>query len=911
MPDEMAPKDSADVIQAQLEAVEETIDEAVIGETAEGVVSSWNRAAEQIFGYSAQEMVGKPSSILIPPDRSTKESTILSRVKRGERVENYETQRIRRDGSVVDVVVSFFPFRDSLGHVTASLNIIKDLSAHKRLERAEHDQFFLTSLVSFAEDAIISKDLNGIVISWNGGAEKLLGYTAAEMIGKSVARLIPPDRTDEQPQILEGIRRGERIDHYETQRIRKDGQLVNVSLSVSPIRDRMGRIIGASKIVRDLSERDRLLKAERDQLFLASIVSSADDAIISKDLNGIVTSWNSAAERIFGYSAAEMIGQPILRLIPADHANEEPQILERIRRGERIDHYETQRRRKDGSLVDISLSISPIRDRLGHIVGASKIARDITERKRWERAEIAQSFLGALVESADDAIISKTLDGVVTSWNHAAEKLYGYTADEIIGKPMSMLIPADHADEEPQMMDRIRRGERIHHYETQRVRKDGRVLDIALTVSPIKDSLGRVFGVSKIARDITDRKRGEIRERNALREAQEAKQAAEEANRAKDEFLATVSHELRTPMTAILGWTRMLLSGQLNQETHHRAIETIDRNAKAQAQLIEDLLDVSRIVSGKLRIDFKVVELPAVIAAAVEAVRPMAEAKRIQIQTVLSAGTDPILGDSQRLQQVIWNLLSNAIRFTPADGLVRVELQRIESQIQLQVIDNGMGIKPEFLPHIFDRFTQADSSITRNYGGLGMGLSIVKSLVEFHGGVVSATSPGEGLGAVFTVKLPVSAVRHDSAHQSGLQIPWLQTGLEDRHELVGMKILVVDDEADACELLRFIFNECGAIVESATNATQALQLFDNWKPDILVSDIGMPEIDGYDLIRSVRNERHSRIPAVALTAMARIEDRVKALNAGYQMHVAKPIEPVELVTIVSSLVSLVNRRPRT
>jgi CheY-like chemotaxis protein len=324
--------------------------------------------------------------------------------------------------------------------------------------------------------------------------------------------------------------------------------------------------------------------------------------------------------------------------------------------------------------------------------------------------------------------------------------------------------------------------------------------------------------------------------------------------------------------------------------------------------IIEDLLDVSRIISGKLRIEFKLIDMSNVSAAAVEAVRPAADAKRIRVQMVLSAGSGPILGDPERLQQVVWNLLSNAIRFTPDEGFVQIELQRVESQVELKVSDTGIGIKPEFLRHIFERFTQADSSITRAHGGLGMGLAIVKSLVELHGGVVAAASPGEGQGAVFTVKLPISAVRQEPK-QSPMTKPSLGKVLEENQELVGMKILVVDDEADTCEFLRFVFNECGAIVETAVSAVEGLKKFDSFRPDILVSDIGMPHVDGYELIRIIRDERQSRIPAVALTAMARIDDRIKVLNAGYQMHVPKPVEPVELISIVTGLVGIVDRRP--
>jgi CheY-like chemotaxis protein/anti-sigma regulatory factor (Ser/Thr protein kinase) len=354
----------------------------------------------------------------------------------------------------------------------------------------------------------------------------------------------------------------------------------------------------------------------------------------------------------------------------------------------------------------------------------------------------------------------------------------------------------------------------------------------------------------------------------------------------------------------------MMMSGELSADRQQRGVEIIDRNARAQAQLIEDLLDISRIVSGRLRIEFKPVDMAAVIAAAVETLRPAAEAKKIRIQTVLSSAGGPILGDADRLQQVIWNLLSNAIRFTGKDGFIQMELQRIESQVEIRVTDNGIGIKPEFFPHLFERFTQADSSTTRSRGGLGMGLAIVKSLVELHGGVVSAHSAGEGKGSTFTVKLPISAIRLERKHEPQVQKSRSAAAyLKDRHELVGLKILVVDDELDTVELLRFLFNETGAIVQTANSVEQGLQIFDSWQPDILVSDIGMPKIDGYEFIRIIRDQRHSRIPAVALTAMARIDDRLKALTAGYQMHVSKPVEPVELISIVASLVGLVNRRP--
>lgn len=648
---------------------------------------------------------------------------------------------------------------------------------------------------------------------------------------------------------------------------------------------------------------------------IANLIRLAKEAIVVQKLDGTIIGWNPAAEHIFGFSAAEIIGQSISKLMPPDEPDQLSRITARIRQGSTISDFQTRRLRKDRRAVDVSLTLFPIRGELGDVLGVLCLATDISEHKRLERSERDQLFLSAIVSSAEDAIISKNLNGIVTSWNPGAEKLYGYTSEEMIGKPISILIPADHQDEEPQILDRIRRGEEIEHYQTQRVRKDGQLVDVSLTVSPIRDSLGQIIGASKIARDVTQSKLAESRQREFLREAQDARseaerarEQAEAASRAKDEFLVNISHELRTPLTSILGWTQMLMSHRLGPERQQKAIETIDRQARSQAQLIEDLLDVSRIISGRLRVDFKPVDLKAIVGMALEAVRPGAEAKRIHLQSTFSSGAGPVVGDAERLQQVVWNLLSNAVKFTATGGTVQVEVRRVASQVELLVRDNGIGIKPAFLPHLFERFSQADASITRISSGLGMGLSIVKSLVELHGGVVFASSPGEGQGTTFIVKLPISEVREDAFRPRPAEEPVAQPPLQQRDDLRGLRILVVDDQRDTSEMLEFAFNDCGAIVQTAQSAEAALAIFDKWQPDMLVSDVGMPNVDGYELIRIIREERGSEIPAIALTAMARVQDRLKALTAGYQMHVAKPVEPGELITIASGLVGLVNRR---
>ncbi len=400
------------------------------------------------------------------------------------------------------------------------------------------------------------------------------------------------------------------------------------------------------------------------------------------------------------------------------------------------------------------------------------------------------------------------------------------------------------------------------------------------------------------------------------REREQAERAAEanerlyretqEANRLKDEFLAMLSHELRTPLTAILGWAHMLRTGQFDQNNVNGAYETIERNARAQAQLIDDLLDVSRIITGKLRLDMRAVNPNAFIDSAVEAVRPGAESKGVRIQKIMDTGVISVAGDPVRLQQVVWNLLSNAVKFTRRGGLVQLRLSRVNSHVEIAVSDTGQGINPDFLPHVFDRFRQADQRITRQHGGLGLGLSIVRHLVELHGGAVRADSEGEGKGSTFTVTLPVAPVYMKT--EAGERVhPAARDTLpnyECPDRLDGLKILVVDDEPDTLEMLRIGLTSCGAEVIVAGSSEAALEALSSSPPDVLISDIGMPDMDGYEMMRKIRAlpaEQGGRVPAVALTAYARTEDRLQALRSGYQMHVPKPVELAELVAVTASL----------
>ncbi|RYG69384.1 hybrid sensor histidine kinase/response regulator [bacterium] len=414
-------------------------------------------------------------------------------------------------------------------------------------------------------------------------------------------------------------------------------------------------------------------------------------------------------------------------------------------------------------------------------------------------------------------------------------------------------------------------------------------------------------------------RRGEEERLKLLQNEQQARKQAEATNRIKDEFLSTLSHELRTPLQAILGWSHLLRSGHLGPEDTERAAETIERNAHAQVQLVEDLLDVSRIITGKLRLDVGPVDLAEVIQAAIDAVRPAAQARSIRLQMLLDPEAGPVSGDANRLQQIVWNLLTNAVKFTPKEGRVQVRLERVNSHIEITVSDSGKGITADFLPHIFDRFRQADQTSTRGHGGLGLGLSIVHQLVELHGGSIQGHSPGQDQGTTFTVQLPLLNVRPSGAEEDGLERrhptagqskPGGSQGTEKETaecppELSHLRVLLVDDEADSRMLLQVVFEGCNAQMELAASAAEAFEKFKTFQPDILVSDIGMPGEDGYSLIKRVRaweqEQGTNRTPAVALTAYARVEDRVRALRAGFQVHVPKPVETTELLALVASL----------
>ncbi len=713
---------------------------------------------------------------------------------------------------------------------------------------------------------------------------------------------------------------------------------------------------------------------ERAGALLAAIVASSEDAIVSKTLQGVVTSWNAAAERLFGFTATEMIGQSITRLIPEALQYEEAEILAKLRAGERLERYETVRLHKNGHQLDVSLTVSPVHDASGRIVGAAKIAHDITARRVAERAlqeeaealetlnrvgqavaaqldlerivqivtdaatDLTGAAFGAFFYNVTDeankesywlyalsgvpreafaqfpmprntAVFSPTFhgEGVVRSDDIRADPRYGKNAPHA-GMPAGHLPVCSYlAVPVTAHTGGVIGGLFLGHPDravfTERAERLAVAIAAQASIAMVNAGLFRALKDSE-----TQLKQIAAEREQFLQSERVARSEAERVGHMKDEFLATLSHELRTPLNAIQGWATLLRQKEVSREDHERGLETIERNVRAQAQIVNDLLDMSRIISGKIHLEVQPLQLHEVIDNALEAIRQSAAAKNIRIQRLLDSSIGLVRGDPNRLQQALWNLLSNAVKFTPQGGRIQVVLERVNSHVEIVVEDTGIGIRAEFLPYIFDRFRQADPTTARRYGGLGIGLSIVKNMVELHGGSVRVKSPGENQGSTFVIALPVSHVRGDDAVRSR-HVVASPDPLEafELPRLDGAAVLIVDDEADGRTLIARILEGRGVRATCAASASEALELLSRQHFDILLSDIGMPDIDGYELMRRVRvldAARQAPIPAIAVTAYARPEDRQRSLLAGYHMHLAKPIEARELVAGIASLLRL-------
>ncbi len=664
----------------------------------------------------------------------------------------------------------------------------------------------------------------------------------------------------------------------------------------------------------DITERRRAeLEVARQRTWFQTTLSSIGDAVIATDGDTQITFMNPTAERLTGWKGEEASGRPlseIFNIINEETRNQvESPVTKAIRRGAIVGlANHTLLIARDGTERPIDDSAAPIRDEAGTISGVALVFHDISERRRAElKIEASESRYRRLFETAQDGIlILDAKDGRVIEVNRFLMDLLRHSREHFVGKELWELGMFQDIEASKAAMQQLQEKGYVRHEDLPLMDRDGRQIHVEFISNRYHEDHRMVFQCN--IRDISQRKQIE-REREGLMIQEHAArveaQSSERANRAKDVFLATLSHEMRTPLNAILGWAQILGKGDYSSEDLKEGVEVIQRNASIQAKLIEDVLDISRIVSGKMRLDLLPCDFKKIIAAAVETVRAAADAKGIHIDIEIDPVTAEtvVFCDASRIQQVLWNLLSNSIKFGPQGAKVTIALGSEKSRLRIVVSDNGPGIDPHFLPYIFDRFRQADSSTKRKFGGLGLGLSIVKHLVELHGGTVQVRSEGEGKGATFIVNLPIRAVDTPDAEEGSQQKPTPPEHPGVR--LDGLRLLVVDDEPDARRLVARVLEETGATVTTVATVREARRLLEEKEstPNVLISDLSMPEEDGFDLIRHVRSTGHTvqQLPAVALTAFADKGYARSALLEGFQVHVPKPVDPNDLIAVVASL----------
>ena len=856
-------------------------------------------------------------AILHPDDRERTRRAVDHAVFHRESYD-IEYRTVAPDGRERWVRAKGRAYYDANGEPTRFDGVTLDITDRKRVEEALRDSERRFRQTADAAPAILwITEADGRCSFLSRGWYDLTGQTESEALGYGWANAAHPDDAIAARDAFLAATAARAAYAVDFRVRRADGQYRWVIDAGRPRFGAGGEFLGFVGSVIDITDRKLAEERLRAQSMLTeTVTNNAAEALYLLDFEGQVTFANPAAHEMFGWSSEEIVGRKLHEVIHYKHPDGSPFPMSEctigrcFASGQVLRNHEDVFIRRGGSFVAVQCSMAPIRGDAA-ISGAVLAVSDITDRKRAEAAlRESERRFRELAEAMPQIVWVTRPDGYHEYYNRRWYEFTGLPEGSAHGDGWNAVF---HPDDQPVAWERWRHslatGEpyeieyRLRHHSGEYIWTLGRAL-------PVRDAAGNITRWYGTCTDVQALKLLE-QEREALLLAERsARDEAERAGRMKDEFLATLSHELRTPLNAIYGWSQMLLrSDKMPAATVRQGIETIERNARAQTQIIEDLLDMSRIISGKVHLDVQQVALDRVVEAAVQTVRHAAEAKGVRLHAVLDSQAGPVSGDPNRLQQVLWNLLSNAIKYTHRNGRVQVVLQRVGSQLELSVADTGEGIAPEFLPHVFDRFRQADSTTTRRHGGLGLGLAIVKQLVELHGGTIHAASPGVDMGSTFTVRLPLRPLRSEAdvapnADAPKSPLPTPNTGDGACASLANVRVLVVDDEPDARDLLRQLLEECDAEVATASSAAEAIERLQNHRPDVLVSDIGMPGEDGYALIRRIRTrgpDGQVDVPALALTAYARSEDRVKALEAGFQMHLSKPVEPAELIAVVASL----------
>ncbi len=895
-----------------------------------GVIQRANDAFCRIVDRPREELLGRTSDHMTPPDDQKNNVTAIRELRDGlVKSAIFHKRYLRPSGEEVCTRINLSLVRNAAGTPVNLMATVEDVTAQRRVQAAleEREERLRLIFDSITDYAIITIDPAGAVIDWNPGAQEIFGYRAEEIIGQPWEVLwTSEDRAAKEPAKVQTAALASGRAHNERWHLRKDGGRFFASGMLRPIRTSNGELRGFTKICRDVTaqrqaeselaqarlQAERALEEERARL--AEVFQHSPSFLaISRGPEHVFEFANERYLEISGHR--DILQKTAREAFPEIQGQGFFEILDRVyQTGEPFEGKEMSvyLQRQPGQPPEecfIDLVYMPMRDATGAVTGIFTHGIDITARKLAEESleQQARTF-DVLLSSIQDYVFLFDREGRFTYANKMLLDLWGVPASRL---PLSMLEDLHYDPELEQfLMSDLRavfQTARPVMREVPYVSPTGISGHYEYILAPVLSPAGEVLSVAGTSRNISERKRVELEREQLLASERAARTEAERASQMKDDFLATLSHELRTPLNAILGWAN-LLGADANPADVREGVQVIERNARAQARIIDDLLDMSRIMSGKIRLDVQRTDLAAVIESALETVRPAALAKKIRLQSILDPLAQPVTGDPSRLQQVFWNLLSNAVKFTPAGGRVQVLLERVNSHLEVSVVDTGEGISAQFLPHVFDRFRQADGSTTRAHGGLGLGLAIVKQLVELHGGSVSVRSGGRDCGSTFTVSLPLGAVRPEDhgpperRHPRSPDVVPVEAvaGID----LAGIIVLIVDDEADARSVVARSLENAGATVHAAPSAAEALALLERERPHVLISDIGMPGEDGYALIRSVRSlgaEQGGHVPAIALTAYARTEDRMKAILAGFQMHVAKPVEIAELLAMVASL----------
>lgn len=766
----------------------------------------------------------------------------------------------------------------------------------RKTEELQQQRQWLEVTLSSIGDAVITTDVQTRITYLNPVAEAMTGWTLAQARGEPLERIFNIINEDTRQTI--GNPLGKVLETgavvglaNHTALIDRHGVVKPIEDSAAPIRDAQGKIVGAVMVFHDVSQRRRTEAALREsEERLRATFNQAAVGIVLINRSDQFVEANQRFCEILGFSVDELCRLTLSEVIdPQDLPAVQAQTRALLAGQIPVSTFEKRYVRKGGALVWGRTTLTLLTAVSAEAQQFIGVIEDVTDRKNTvqalrdarAQAQEIRSNLAAIVQSSDDAIISKTLEGVISTWNQAAERMYGYTAEEAVGKSVTLLIPPNQIDEEPKILEKLRRGERIDHYETVRRRKDGTLLDVSLTVSPIKSLDGTIIGASKIARDITQRKRTEelLRQEIAIRERAEA--ALREADRRKDEFLATLAHELRNPLAPIRQAALISKAATATEAQKRWSSDVISRQVQHMSLLLEDLLDISRITRGRLELRTETVELAEVVQAAIEAARPSIDAKRHQFSVELPPEAVEFVADPMRLAQVLTNLLTNAAKYTDPEGVLRLHASCTAESITISIVDSGIGLPADTLSNVFTMFSQVPSSRSHSEGGLGIGLALAKGLVELHKGQIEAHSAGIGKGSEFIVTIP----------RRRADAPWQKPAITSSSALpVTRRVLVADDNQDAAESLATLLRLDGHEVTVVHDGKQALAAFSTVQPEVALLDVAMPELDGYEVARQVRQGALAgTVTLIAVTGWGQDKDKAQALAAGFNHHMTKPI----------------------